>query len=110
MPNGAYYKSQHWQRLREDCLYRDGYTCRAPGCTKRATRADHIIARPPDAPGPTEFDVLSNLRALCVGHDSQVKERRRGDARSRAQGGEFKVRGCDAEGWPIDPRHSGSHR
>lgn len=62
---------------------------------------DHKATRP-NVDMPTEFDVLENVRSLCVTHDGQVKERPNGQ---RMQGGEFKVRGCDVDGWPLSPRH-----
>jgi hypothetical protein len=53
---------------------------------------------------PTEFDVIDNIRTLCLSHDAQVKEQRSGSSSTRKQGGVFRVKGCDDEGWPYDPR------
>lgn len=97
-----YYHSAHWRALRKAALERDGYQCTVEGCGVRATHVDHTETRPP-VPYPTAHDVLSNLRSLCGDHDRQVKEKRNGE---RAQRGEFKVRGCDVDGWPLDPRHA----
>lgn len=72
----------------------------------RAVIVDHIVTRPP-VPYPTARDVLANVRDLCRPHDAQVKERRRGDASSRRAGGRFTLKGCDAEGWPLDPTRRG---
>ena len=100
-----YYQSEHWRRLREACLARDHYRCFAAGCRLRAIVADHIRTRP-NVPYPTPFDVLENLRSLCRRHDAQVKELP--GSRVRRGGGErFRVIGCDAEGWPLDPNHRG---
>lgn len=74
-----------------------------PGCQHLGKVVDHIETRPP-VPYPTPFDVLDNVRLLCLIHDSQVKEKRRGDSNSR-RGDGFTVKGCDVDGWPLDPRH-----
>lgn len=63
--------------------------------------ADHIKTRQP-VPFACEQDRLDNLRTLCLSHDAQVKETRRGQS-YRKQGGTFKVKGCDEDGWPLDP-------
>ena len=96
--SSPYYQSAHWKALREACLERDGHRCTVPGCGKRGQVADHIETRR-NAPVPTAADVLSNLRTLCLSHDAQIKERRG----IRKQAGTFKVRGCDENGWPLDP-------
>jgi hypothetical protein len=93
-----YYQSAHWKALRRACISRDGGACTVPGCPKPGRVADHIETRP-DVPHPCELDTLSNLRSLCFSHDAQVKER----GGQRKQAGSFKVRGCDANGWPLDP-------
>lgn len=100
MPGNSFYKTPFWLKLRAQCLERDGYRCRVPGCTERATHADHIETRPL-SPTPTPADRLDNLRSLCASHDAQVKER----GGKRMSGGQFTVRGCDANGWPRDPKH-----
>lgn len=98
--SAIFYQSGFWRSLRAECFRRDGGKCVVPGCTARATRCDHINRRPYSVT-PTRFDVLENLRSLCATHDAQVKETAGGDRRG---GGAFKVIGCDASGWPIDPR------
>jgi 5-methylcytosine-specific restriction protein A len=52
-----------WRRVRAFVLERDGYICqiRLPGCTTRASDADHIV---PASLGGAWFDP-SNLRAAC---------------------------------------------
>jgi 5-methylcytosine-specific restriction endonuclease McrA len=99
MPGDPFYRSPFWRRLRAEALRRDGYRCVVPGCltpTQELT-VDHIRARPRGVPGPTRFDVLSNLRTLCGSHDRRIKERPDG---RRASGGRLK--GCGADGWPVD--------
>lgn len=97
-----YYQSSHWKQLRVVRLQLDGYHCTVPGCPCDGSIVDHIEARP-DATYPTPLDVIENLRTLCRTHDAQVKERRRNDALSRRNGGVFRIIGCDADGWPLDP-------
>ena len=97
---GSFYRTKFWLDLRAQALRRDGYRCTVPGCHARARRVDHIATRPP-SPDPTPHDVLRNLRSLCTTHDNQVKEDQAGTRRS---GGAFTVRGCDADGWPLDPK------
>ncbi len=103
MPGNPFYQSSFWKALRKACLERDRYRCAVPGCRNRAAFADHFPApHPRGATGPTPADALTNLRSLCPEHDAQVKEGRDG---SRRNGGAFTVRGCDADGMPIDPSH-----
>jgi hypothetical protein len=97
-----YYQSAHWRALRAQALKRDGYRCAVVGCTLRACVVDHIETRPPVAT-PCAADRLDNLRCLCLSHDAQVKEQHRGRGSSRRSGGRFRVKGCDADGWPLDP-------
>lgn len=102
MPNCPYYKTPHWKVLRLSSLKRDNYTCVVPGCRARATLVDHIKSRG-SAAYPTALDTLDNTRSLCAVHANQVRETRAGDDSSRAQGGHFRVKGCDPQGWPLDP-------
>jgi hypothetical protein len=96
--SSPYYQTPHWKALRAACFARDRGLCKAPGCRMRGVVADHIVTRP-NVPEPTELDCLSNLRLLCASHDAQVKER----GGVRKQAGEFRIRGCDEAGWPLDP-------
>lgn len=94
-----YYSSTHWRTLRKQRLEMDGYRCCVDGCTNRGCVADHIETRQ-DVPYPCAQDVLTNLRTVCLSHDAQVKER----GGVRKQGGVFRVKGCDADGIPFDPK------
>ena len=96
--SSPYYQTQHWRGLRQACLLRDGHTCVVPGCNRAGSIVDHIVSRP-DKSGPTLHDVISNLRTLCRDHDNQVKERK--GRLTRKNDGQFKVKGCDANGWPL---------
>jgi hypothetical protein len=96
--SSRYYQSSHWKTLRAQCIARDEGRCVVKGCTETGVVADHIRTRPP-APNACYADRLDNLRTLCLTHDAQVKEFKG----VRKQGGEFRVKGCDAQGWPLDP-------
>jgi hypothetical protein len=102
MPGNPFYKTDFWRDLRRRRLELDHHRCAVPGCTNRATFADHIKTRP-FVPHPCEADRLDNLRSLCFRHDWQIKEKQRGQA-GRKQGGRFK--GVDINGWPVDPAPS----
>jgi 5-methylcytosine-specific restriction endonuclease McrA len=106
VPANPYYWSAHWRSLRQACLQRDRHTCVVAGCGSRhGLIVDHIQTRP-NVPYPTAADVITNLRTLCATHDAQIKEHRG----ARKQGGLFRIRGCDANGWPLDPAHGGTVR
>ena len=97
MPGDPFYKTMAWQSLRAAALRRDGYRCVVPGCRTRATHVDHVIPRRRGGP-----DVLSNLRSLCKEHDNQVMQ---GPSGQRRSGGRPHMKGCDADGMPLDPTH-----
>ena len=109
MPGNPYYHSAHWKALKRAAHERDGWRCTVPGCRTplHELTADHINARPRGVPTPTPFDVLSNLRTLCGNHDRSIKERADG---TRKGGGRLIVRGCDANGRPLDPNHPWNKR
>lgn len=93
-----YYKSAAWQRLRSARLKLDGYKCIVPGCGRPAKVVDHIKRRRDGG-----ADTIANTRSLCDEHDRAVKELPNGRRRA---GGKLVVRGCDADGFPLDPNHS----
>lgn len=104
MPGNPFYHSPFWYALRAKALKRDGYRCVVKGCPTPThdLHVDHIDTRPRGATGPTDKDVLSNLRTLCGHHDRSVKE---GASGRRGNGGRLIVKGCDASGRPLDPNH-----
>ena len=93
-----YYYSPHWRALRAARIELARGRCEAPGCTQRGVIVDHVVTRPYGVESPTSADRLDNLRLLCHSHDSQIRERRRGDAGSRR--GVLRV-GIDTDGWPL---------
>ena len=105
MARNTYYQSSHWKALKKACHERDGWKCVVPGCTSprgKGLTCDHIETRP-NVSYPTPADVLPNTRTLCDFHDRQIKEKADGE---RRKGGVATVKGCDADGWPLDPNHS----
>lgn len=79
-------KGRHWTKLRDACLKRDGYRCRAElpdgsQCavhdpTGRELRAHHVIGLKEG--GSNE---LANLIALCRSHHDQIEAAKRRRAR-----------------------------
>ena len=102
MAGEAFYKTSFWQKLRAEVLGRDNYKCAVKGCFEKATVVDHIISRPRGLIWKCKEDAKENLRSLCTDHDNQVKEGKNGERRGN---GEFFVRGCDRNGFPVDPNH-----
>ena len=104
MARNPFYDSPFWKALKAQALKRDRYRCTVPGCqeTQRTSRltVDHEQPRPRGVTVPTPQDVLSNLRTLCKAHDNGVMQRADG---TRRNDGKFVVRGCDVDGWPLDP-------
>lgn len=104
MARNTYYTTPHWKALKRACHDRDRWRCTIPGCqepTGKGLVCDHIETRP-NVSYPTPADVLSNTRTLCAFHDRQIKEKANGE---RRRDGKATVKGCDADGWPLDPRH-----
>jgi 5-methylcytosine-specific restriction endonuclease McrA len=98
-----FYTSKRWRAVRVLALRRDLYRCVICGAdvsASGAARVDHIKERSnhPDL----ELDV-DNLRTLCVLHDRHAHREKNG--RPQAPGTErivrFKLKGCDANGWPL---------
>jgi hypothetical protein len=84
----GFYSSATWRRLRAECLRRHP-VCATAGCGRFSVVADHIVPR---SRGGT--DTQDNLTGRCLTcHNS-----RRGTAEPR-------LRGCDAEGNPLDRGH-----
>ena len=104
MTSDPFYLTPEWQRLRAECIARDGGRCTVPACrtpTYRLT-ADHIVSRRNGGP-----DTLENLRTLCLTHDAQVREAPSGQRRND---GRAYQKGCDASGRPLDPAHPWAKR
>jgi 5-methylcytosine-specific restriction endonuclease McrA len=102
MPGDKFYRTAQWRLIRGHVLARDRWTCVVPGCGRKATIVDHIVAR---RDGGSNHP--SNLRSLCVQHDGQVKEL---PSRERMNRGELRAFGCDVRGNPLDPDHPWNRR
>lgn len=100
----GFYDTPQWKALRRLALIRDGYCCvicRRDVSGKGNARVDHIQSIDD---WPDLALVLSNLRTLCAEHDNQAhreKRKHKGEARDAR----FVVRGCDADGMPVDSTH-----
>lgn len=90
MSGDPFYTSAEWRRIRWKVLQRDR-RCRWPGCQRIATHVDHVIPRRRGG-----SDDPSNLMGLCGTCHNSHKQSLEKTGR---------VRGCDANGFPIDPRH-----
>ncbi|WP_119461876.1 HNH endonuclease signature motif containing protein [Rhodospirillaceae bacterium SYSU D60014] len=86
-----FYRTPEWKQLRADCIARDPF-CRAPGCDRPSSHADHIIPRSKGGP-----DHLGNLRGLCQSCHNR---------RTASGNGALRVPGCTVDGWPLDPNHA----
>lgn len=95
------YGDPRYYRWRALVLKRDGYRCTVCGADVRGrgkARAHHVT---PLKAGGAPFDPANGV-TLCNEHHEQAH-------RERARGGggpndaRFVVRGCDADGWPLDP-------
>ena len=95
VPGDPFYKTGTWARLKAVVRRRSGGVCEVLECSAPAVVCDHIVAR---RAGGADHE--SNLRDLCRQHDGQVKEMADG---SRRRDGRCTIRGCDADGWPLDP-------
>lgn len=99
------YTDPRYYRWRAAVLKRDGYRCQVCGCDvsgKGKARAHH---RTPIKAGGSPFDV-SNGVTLCNEHHEQAhRDRSAGGAAGTP--GLMVVRGCDADGWPLDPARRG---
>lgn len=91
------YKTPEWRRIRGEQLRIEPFCrmCADLGIVTPATVCDHVDPHRGDRVkffgGP--------FQSLCKPHHDSTKKR------EEAAG---KVIGCDADGWPLDPRHGGS--
>ena len=98
-----FYQSAAWRVLRLKALKRDGHRCVVCHCDvsgKGQSRVDHIKPR---RTHPQLALELGNLRTLCADHDNQSHREKGTGAADREE--RFVIRGCDAQGYPLDPNH-----
>ena len=88
------YGNRRWRRLRAAKLAADPWCtmCIARGRNTLATVVDH---RTPISAGGGAWD-MDNLQSLCVTDHNAAKQ---------SQDATGHVRGCDADGNPLDPHH-----
>lgn len=96
MRDARFYDSREWrEKLRPAALRRDRRLCVAclrRGRLVRATDVDHVV--PISAGGsPRSMDNLQSLCASCHSHKTGAEKAGR------------LASGCDADGFPFDPRH-----
>lgn len=91
------YSTQRWQRLRRLKLAEQPICerCITQGRVEAATDVDH---RRPISQGGDPFPPLDQLNSFCHScHSTKTNEDMTG-----------KVKGCDVDGWPLDPDHAWS--
>lgn len=96
MPNDPFYRSGAWAALRAQALKRDGYRCIRCG-----VKAAHVHHEIPRRQRPDLALDLANLVTLCDQCHRRAHDRH-GGAVSVAS---ISIKGCDASGRPLDPRH-----
>lgn len=97
MPGGSFYRTPDWTRLRAAILARDSHRCATPGCPRRATHVDHILAI---SRGGGALDP-ANLRSLCHRCHSRKTAAADGGFGNPRSTTTLRARGCDADGWPT---------
>jgi 5-methylcytosine-specific restriction protein A len=98
--NQKFYESLAWKTARRATLIRDHFACVVCGRNlsgKGQSRVDHIQ---PVSTHPHLALNLANLRSLCPRCDNQRHYEKGG-----VPGQKHSIRGCDALGRPIDPKH-----
>lgn len=100
--SGRLYDRKAWKRLREQHLRAHPLCeeCYALGIIRYATDVDHVVAL---ASSGEAFDP-GNLRSMCHGCHSRKTMLMDGGA-GRARGDRVPVKGCDANGMPLDAGH-----
>jgi hypothetical protein len=96
-PDAAFYQTKEWRAFSYHYL-NDHPDCRVPGCQNRASHVDHIRAI---GKGGAGYDA-ANLQPLCLAHHNQktaIFDR----PTMKTKKTRLTVRGCDANGMPLDP-------
>lgn len=98
MSADPFYRSKVWLGVRMQALKRDGWTCTAPQCGRKASHVDHVRSI---AAGGGRLD-LGNLASLCASCHSRKTARADGGLGRAKKTATF---GCDASGTPLDRNH-----
>ena len=98
-----FYRSAEWRAFRARILRHRQGVCAVPGCPRRATHVDHLD---PVRTAPSRALDPLNVQALCHAHHSaKTAGADGGFGNPRGGGAPLRVKGCDADGVPLDPRH-----
>jgi 5-methylcytosine-specific restriction enzyme A len=93
------YNTQRWQRLRRLKLQVNPLceSCLKQQRIEAATAVDHIVAV--KAPGGEAYPALDRLMSCCAScHNGKTRI-------VEQLGAELTVKGCDINGYPLDPNH-----
>lgn len=101
MPSDPFYWSAKWRKTRALHLEANPVCC-VVGCASLATHVDHRKAR---SRGGASF-ASHNLQSLCHSHHSVKTAQADGGFGNRRGVARLQVRGCGADGRPLDPLHS----
>lgn len=87
--------SKRWKAIRAQVLAEQPLCpiCERQGRIEPAVEVDH-------RDNDSHNNARENLWGLCTPHHSEKTN-------AEMRGETWKVKGCDANGWPIDPRHGG---
>lgn len=103
----AWYKSAAWRRARAVFLA-DHPRCAVPGCPVAPTRVDHAT---PHRGDPVRFWDQANWQPLCLGHhNAKTAAADGGFGNPRRAGATVRLKGCAADGTPLDPTHPWNRR
>jgi len=91
------YTTARWQRLRRLKLQINPCCelCLQQGWVEAAKVVDHCV---PINAGGDPFPALDGLMSMCVGCHN-------GKTRAEQMGKDYRVKGCDVFGQPLDPNH-----
>jgi 5-methylcytosine-specific restriction endonuclease McrA len=92
------YTTQRWQRLRRMKLRQNPLceVCLTVQRIESAVSVDHIVAIKAGGDVYPALDALTSLCESCHNRKSRIVEQ---------QGKEMTIKGCDEQGYPLDPNH-----
>ena len=90
---GLHTGSKRWKQIRQQVLMEQPLcpVCQRTGKTYPAEHVDHID-------GDSHNNSRDNLQGLCARHHSEK-------TRAEMDGREWRIKGHDARGLPLDPEH-----
>src|ERR1700733_12938503 len=96
-----FYWSKPWRQLR-DATLRAHPHCQVPGCPNRSDHVDHVESR---RLAPARELDPTNVTAVCKPHHSSKTAQEDGGFGNPRRKAVLRVKGCDANGVPLDPAH-----